>query len=310
MRHPARRGGPWILLITFLITGYISAARLTQGEGLLPGQIGSFIRMGESEIYTGEDLFLYINGGADLFQEYGFVRVIAGRYGRGEAAAYNAELYEMRDSGGAFGITSLRTDESGESVVLGGAAGKINDYYLNLWKGKYLLTLVAVSRGGTPEEMRKIAGGILAHVPAAESNPPALVSVFEKRFPPAFHLRYLRGELALRNTCPLPGKIPIPFKEGAAGIYGGYKILLFRFPSSRRPGQILRQYDQGLSREGRVRIETRKPGILVISAGGEGFHLAVQDRLIRLLWAPSRKKVEELAGRYPLTGIPEEKISE
>ena len=44
-----------------------------------PKDIGMWSAEGEPEVYAGDDLFVYINGGAEIYHEYGFVQVAVRR---------------------------------------------------------------------------------------------------------------------------------------------------------------------------------------------------------------------------------------
>ena len=90
-----------------------------------PQQIGSWSADGETEVYVGDDLFIYINGGAEIYHEYGFVQVSVQRYVRGEDSI-SVEIYAM--DGDAFGIYSFARSSGGRAVDLGNG-GTSADYY-------------------------------------------------------------------------------------------------------------------------------------------------------------------------------------
>ena len=80
-------------------------AGCTTPESLCPPKdIGMWSAEGETEVYIGDDLFIYINGGAEIYHEYGFVQVAVQRYRRGDDNV-SVEIYTME--GDAFGIYSF-----------------------------------------------------------------------------------------------------------------------------------------------------------------------------------------------------------
>jgi hypothetical protein len=76
---------------------------------LVPGEIpGLEVRRVQS--FAGKALYGYINGGADLYHEYGFERLSVQDL-RLNGEDYIAEVYRMTDPGGAFGIFSISRGE-------------------------------------------------------------------------------------------------------------------------------------------------------------------------------------------------------
>jgi len=62
-------------------------------------------------IYEGKKLYAYIDGGADIFFEYGFYRVLTQNY-RYHDESIIVDIYDMIDTNAAFGIYSIQQDPS------------------------------------------------------------------------------------------------------------------------------------------------------------------------------------------------------
>ncbi|MBN2245994.1 MAG: hypothetical protein JW755_09125, partial [Candidatus Aminicenantes bacterium] len=107
---------------------------------LPPGGIDGWGRNYSSEEYVGEDLYLYINGGAEIYHEFGFQRMLVQDYKNDNEKTISLELYEMTDPESAFGIYTFKRGDSGEGLALGNG-GSLEDYYLNFWKGRFLVTI-------------------------------------------------------------------------------------------------------------------------------------------------------------------------
>jgi hypothetical protein len=58
----------------------------------------------EIESYVGDELFFLINGGADLYLEYGFIQVISAEYSNEAGNSLSVEIYEMEDRFASYGI--------------------------------------------------------------------------------------------------------------------------------------------------------------------------------------------------------------
>ena len=91
-------------------------------------------------MFEGENLFQYINGGAELFLKHGFRAVAAGGYKRSSGRFINLDIYEMTDAAGAEAVYRHKAGEGGKSLSMGDEAA-LFDYYLLLRQGRYFVTV-------------------------------------------------------------------------------------------------------------------------------------------------------------------------
>ncbi|MDT8401172.1 MAG: DUF6599 family protein [Bacteroidales bacterium] len=91
-------------------------------------------------IYTKESLFGYMNGGAELYLEYGFDRLVVSEIDIGDTE-YKVEVYKMNDPEAAYGIYSV-------SVFRCDTSGHLDDYacqaayQLQVCKGLYYISII------------------------------------------------------------------------------------------------------------------------------------------------------------------------
>jgi len=96
------------LLLAFALLPGLAVAQADMPL-LVPGEIpGLEIRRDQS--FAGKALYGYINGGADLYHEYGFERLSVQEL-RLNDETYLTEVYRMTDPEGAFGIFSISHGE-------------------------------------------------------------------------------------------------------------------------------------------------------------------------------------------------------
>ncbi len=76
---------------------------------LTPGEIPG-LEILRAQTYAGKALYGYINGGADLYHEYGFERLTVQVLRLGDEA-FHTEIFRMSDRGSAFGIFSVSRGE-------------------------------------------------------------------------------------------------------------------------------------------------------------------------------------------------------
>jgi len=135
------------ILIPALMISFSASSQIPEGfpyinkDNLEEGRIKS------ERIYTKESLFGYMNGGAELYMEYGFDRLVVSEIDIGDTE-YKVEIYKMNDPEAAFGIYSV-------SVFRCDTSGHINDYscqtdyQLQVCKGQYYISII--DNSGKPE---------------------------------------------------------------------------------------------------------------------------------------------------------------
>jgi hypothetical protein len=107
-------------------------------RALLPtaSEIDNWERYLDFEEYKGEDLFFYINGGAEIYHEYGFERVIVQDYKSPNGRSASLEIYKMSSPDSAYGMYTFKSSGKGQELNVGHGC-KLQDYYLNFWKGQW-----------------------------------------------------------------------------------------------------------------------------------------------------------------------------
>ncbi|OPY79903.1 MAG: hypothetical protein A4E64_00261 [Syntrophorhabdus sp. PtaU1.Bin058] len=126
--------------------------------------------------YTAENLYVYINGEAELYLPYGFEVLGSAFYSRGENAGSGivADVYRMRSLLDAFGIYSNYRDAGAEHVKIG-AEGFIGESQLMFFKDRYFVRL-SVSGTVTDERvlLMRCAEAIAGKIPGSPSQPEVL----------------------------------------------------------------------------------------------------------------------------------------
>ena len=146
MMTGSRRWGMAALALTGLILSgaWAAGGRAVQDDlrALLPagGEAKGWVKDGDPQEFVGEDLYTYIDGGAEIYQEYGFRRVVVQDYENASGKSVSLEIFDMENPAAAFGIFSFKRSGQGKGVAVG-AGAELEDYYLNFWKGRFLVTL-------------------------------------------------------------------------------------------------------------------------------------------------------------------------
>ncbi len=191
-------------------------------------EIGDCEPVGVPQKYVGEDLYLYINGGAVIYYEYGFRQVVTQEYRANSGKVINLEIFEMENPASAFGIYTFKTGDDGKEIPVGSEA-LLEDYYLNFWKGNFVVTLTAVdSEKETIDLLMRIADIVDTKI-KSEAEKPKILDLLLKENLKMSSIKYLEGNLALSNNYEFDSENIFGLKEGIIGEYGDFKVFIFRY---------------------------------------------------------------------------------
>ena len=185
-------------------------------QPVFPSDISGWELAEEIQVFSGDELFDYINGGAEIYFEYGFSRVSVADYERSEDMV-TVEVYEMTESG--FGIFSLLRSENDAAVDIGNGCA-LSDYYLLFWSGHCLVAVTAQTEfEGSAGAVLDIARAVAAGLPA-EGALPAILDLLpvENRLPGSE--KYIVGPIGLQNVSVLASRLLAGYEEIAAARYG------------------------------------------------------------------------------------------
>jgi hypothetical protein len=183
---------------------------------------------GEVQHYSGEELYTYIDGGAEIFQEFGFTQVIAQDYKDAAGRSLTLELYEMKSPEAAYGAFTFKASGKGRAAAIGQAA-ELDDYYLNAWKGTIVFTVIGFDDSAESlAGIQAVAKAAEAKIPAAGSRP-ALMDRLPGAWGRAPRLKYFTGALGLFNIDPFFKGDAFKSRAGAAAEIDGEWMFLFQF---------------------------------------------------------------------------------
>lgn len=193
---------------------------------------------GQVRFYVGDRLYHYINGGAEVYYEYGFIRVAVQEYMNGSQSMV-VEIYEMETSAGAFGIYSLNRDDSRPAIEIGDD-GTLYDYSVSFWQDRFYINVMAYTAdhlGRT--DLQKIARSISQKI-GSRGTVPDLVS-----FLPVGNLNprsvgYIMGRLGLNSYYYVSAENIFNLDaRGVHGVWGTFSqneaqcsVFLAQYPSS------------------------------------------------------------------------------
>jgi hypothetical protein len=209
-------------------------------DGYLPDKTGEWLREGDPQEFRGDDLYLYINGGAEIYLEYGFSQVIVQDYRHTDGKEISLEIFEMADDASAYGIYTFKRSRTGQHLSIGDSA-QLADYYLNFWAGRFCVTLTGFDESRKTQEGLKLIARAVSEQIKQRGGAPAIVSFLPEESRTVQGLKYFKGNLGLNNIYPRLLPSLSGFVEGVKGDFpGGVLAFILRYPDEETARKKLR----------------------------------------------------------------------
>jgi hypothetical protein len=150
----------FVLFLVCIASPYVSAADKAV-EGMLPssGFFEGWAMEGKETLYKPDNLYMHINGEAELYMPYGFEVLATALFVNisSQNIALVADVYKMGSLLDAYGIYSYNRNPDAEIVRIG-SEGFINESQLMFYQDRYFVRLSA-SGNVTPERAVFISCG-------------------------------------------------------------------------------------------------------------------------------------------------------
>ena len=204
----------FFVVLFFLLLVWGCSGGSGEIKGLLPSSadVPGITKGGRPHIYKGEKLFDYMNGGAELYYEYGFEQACVQRY-QTPPGEVTAEIYQMDLPANAYGIYTF--DTKGEHPSIGQDA-TYERGLLGFWKGRFFVRVFSEN-----EELKEtilVLGRAIAQKITDEGERPAIVDSIPSFWVEGNSLLYFRGMIALNNSYFLSHQNVLSLGAGSEGI--------------------------------------------------------------------------------------------
>jgi Family of unknown function (DUF6599) len=183
--------------LAYLLVGPAAAAQTVPGSPAVPdaGFASGWAKAGALRTFAGQDLFNRIDGGAELFLEFGFVKLRFQAYARGKAEL-TLNAYEMENAAAALGVYLMKMGrETPFSEVE--ARNSAEEVQVTIVKGRYFVQVDNL--GDVPAskaETVALANAFLAGVAEEDAATPLDALPSEGRVPGSERL--IRGPYGLQ----------------------------------------------------------------------------------------------------------------
>ena len=185
---------------------------------------------------VGTGLFELIDGGAELYHEFGFKRAASWSLETAERSSIQVELYEMTDAAAAYGVWSLMQTGSYTRGTLGQGSLRFG-YYVAFWSGSYFASVTgARSDAATQAEVDRLAAQLAALLPSDGKLP-----AWFEQLPStgAREQKYFRGKIGLSNIVAGPAADLVDGSEGLFAEYPDRQVILYHFATEQEAARQL-----------------------------------------------------------------------
>ncbi|MBM4065254.1 MAG: 4Fe-4S dicluster domain-containing protein [Planctomycetes bacterium] len=210
-------------------------------KNFLPETLGDWKRISGPNIYEGKDkLYEYIDGGAEPYLSYSFIRVSNAEYVKDADKKILVDIWEFGSQEDAFGVFSK--DRAGTDIKLGNGSALFNNY-LYLWHDVYFIRIEPREGNVSPEDITLAGKSIINIMPYKKAFLPAILSLLPQQHlvqesPVFFHKKiildniYISDNYIEENVFHLSEKTDAVIAEYRPTSSESFKLMLIRYPDS------------------------------------------------------------------------------
>jgi len=193
-------------------------------ELLLPSnnEIGAWEKVDKPFSYVGENLYDFINGGAEIFLEYGFRKVISQEY-QNDDFTIVTNIYQMMNEISAFGIFSNNRSAKFKNMKIGDG-GFQTDYSVNFWQADYFIVMESFQRDSLVSEALVRFAELISKNIARKAEGLAIVNVLPERGLVQESIKLVKGILGISNTYYFSEKDIFQLRNENLGLFADYRI--------------------------------------------------------------------------------------
>lgn len=261
---------------------------------LLPDDVQGYVPQGKDGLYTPENLFDLLNGGAEVYRSFNVRLVVNRRYGKPDAPDIMVDLFDMASSADAFGAYHHDMRE-GETADVGHESERMGSA-LFFWKDRYYVSILAMRETQETERAVLALGrAIAANIPNPGVKPEILSWLPREGLQPT-QITYFHDWAYLNTRFHLGDDNLLELDRETEGVLARYRsaagssflLMLTRYPSDGRAGPALARflggYLPGADRPG----VARRPDGKWAAARSSG------DLVVVVLDADNRPDIEQL----------------
>jgi hypothetical protein len=145
--------------MNFLVVKIFSGQSMKKNlEQLLPEKLDGWQILQKDQYYSPDNLYEYIDGGAELYLSYGFQKVFSRIYNKPDQPEIIVDIFDMKNSYNAFGVFAFSREKEDSSF---GQGSQYVPGLLLFWKDRYYISILFSPE---TEESKEAAFIIARHI--------------------------------------------------------------------------------------------------------------------------------------------------
>ncbi len=212
---------------------------------MLPQKIGAWVATAAPQVFEQDKLYGFIDGGAEVYYEYGFKRAATREYARGEDSV-TVDVFEMSGPEPAFGVFSYERDPDGEDLHIGDGCSASAGQFV-FWQAAYYIKINYFGGSDDKPVMREL-GGKISRLIRERAGALDILSILPAGVNPR-KVTLVSGPLTSRGFYPFGDADWAGYSKGARGlIYSGDAgtLMTLRFPDGKLASAALAALDKAL----------------------------------------------------------------
>jgi hypothetical protein len=182
----------------------------------LPVSVDGWTISEPPRLYSGKEIFEYMDGAGEVYLAYRFERLLVQRYARPDQEEILVEIFDMGASQNAFG-TSTYMRGRGPGVRVG-RDGEFKNGLLCFWRGRYYVCVKIERENPRATRALLTIGKMIAKAIGVDGERPRLLGCLPAGAYQPKTVRYFFREEILNTHFSLPEGILLPLKGIAEGL--------------------------------------------------------------------------------------------
>ena len=222
---------------------------LTDLSNALPIEIDGWKKADKDTFYNPENLFKYIDGGAELYISYNFKQALAQKYTSGEDDEITVDIFDMENSYNAFGVFAHSGETPDAEANRTGQGSEYAGGLLTFRKDKFYVAILAYPE--TEDKKRlvlKLGQALAGAVPSDGALPPIISLLPAENLVPA-SVRYFYHYIWLNSYYFISDKDILYIDQNTQATLAKYNeagekffVLLVAYPGKEKAGAAYKNF--------------------------------------------------------------------
>ena len=151
-----------VIIIIFIFISITGVSRILNTKSaitvMLPDNLYDWKVSLQDLIYNSENLFDYIDGGAEVYLSYGFKKLVTRTYNASNQPNIQVDIFDMGTSQNAFGVFSHSREKEDKKF---GQGSQYTSGLLLFWKNRYFISILSYPE---TEKSKKAVFSLARHI--------------------------------------------------------------------------------------------------------------------------------------------------